>query len=166
MTPQVEKLIEEFGLRMQAFGMPPLAGRIFAVMLLTDPPEKSTQDLIALTGGSKGAISLTLRILEQFGHLEKCPSPGRRGHSWRLRQQFMIEMFQGKMNAIRGMRDFWGEHASEVEKLSEKVQHNVREMTRFHQFFFEEVTQAFERWKQFQADVSSEKSEEGKGTTP
>jgi len=149
-TPQLEKLMEEYALRMEAFGMPPLAGRIFAVMLLTDPPEKSTQDLIQLTGGSKGALSQTLRILEQFGHLEKCPAPGRRGHSWRLRRHFMIEMFQGKMNAIRGIRDFWRSHVEEISCLSECVQHNVHEMARFHEFFFEVVTSAFERWKQQQ----------------
>jgi len=166
LTPQVKKLMEEYALRMEAMGMPPLAGRIFAVMLLTDPPEKSTQDLITLTGGSKGALSMTLRIMEQFGHLEKCPAPGRRGHNWRLRPHFMIEMFQGKINAIRGISDFWQSHAEEISRLSESVQHNVREMTRFHEFFFEVVTHAFERWKQQQQSGNEhEKSEEGKGTS-
>lgn len=163
-TPQVETLMQEFALRMEAFGMPPLAGRVLAVMLLTDPPEKSTQDLIALTGGSKGAISLTLRILERFGQLEKCPAPDRRGHAWRLRPHFMIDMFQSKMNAIRGIRDFWEAHMPEVEGLSEDVRRNVGEMARFHQFFCEEVVQAFERWKQMNAQASDGPAGPGKGS--
>jgi len=164
-TPQVEKLMQEYALRMEAFGMPPLAGRVLAVMLLTDPPEKSTQDLIALTGGSKGAISLTLRILERFGQLEKCPVPGR-GHAWRLRRNFMIDMFQTKMNAIRGIRDFWEAHAAEVQGLSENIRRNVDEMARFHQFFCEEVVQAFERWKLLQAQGTDGPAGTGKGTNP
>lgn len=158
--------MQEYALRMEAFGMPPLAGRVLAVMLLTDPPEKSTQDLIALTGGSKGAISLTLRILERFGQLEKCPAPGHRGHRWRLRRNFMIDMFQSKMNAIRGIRDFWEAHAAEVEGLSENVRRNVGEMARFHEFFCEEVVQAFERWKRIQAQGDAEPSGPGKGNPP
>lgn len=165
-TPQVEKLMQEYALRMEAFGMPPLAGRVLAVMLLTDPPEKSTQELIQLTGGSKGAISLTLRILERFGHLEKCPAQGRRGHAWRLRRNFMIDMFQSKMNAIRGIRDFWEIHAAEVAGLSESIRRNVDEMARFHQFFCEEVVQAFERWRQMQAQPADEPVGPGKGTNP
>ncbi|MBU1242709.1 hypothetical protein KKD52_04265 [Myxococcota bacterium] len=165
LTPQVERLIEEYALRMESFGMPPLAGRIFAVMVLTDPPEKSTQDLIQLTGGSKGALSQTLRILEQFGHLEKCPAPGQRGHRWRLRKNFMVEMFKSKMNAIRGMRDFWQSHMDIVGNLSDNVQQNVREMAEFHAFFFEMVSHAFERWSQVQIESENNKTDEGKGTS-
>ncbi|PKN47639.1 MAG: hypothetical protein CVU59_02210 [Deltaproteobacteria bacterium HGW-Deltaproteobacteria-17] len=165
MTPEVESLIEEYALRMESFGMPPLAGRIFAVMVLTDPPEKSTQDLIQLTGGSKGALSQTLRILEQFGHLEKCPAPGQRGHRWRLRKHFMVEMFKSKMKAIRGMRDFWESHRDVVGNLSDVVQQNVREMAEFHAFFFEMVSHAFERWTQVQDELIHKKTDEGKGTS-
>lgn len=162
--PQVEKLMQEFALRMEAFGMPPLAARLMAVMLLTDPPEKSTQELIALTGGSKGAISLTLRILERFGHLEKCPAQGRRGHAWRLRRHFMIDMFESKMRAINGVRDFWASHAAELEGLSENVRNQVEEMARFHQFFSEAMSMAFERWKQMNAQASDGPAGPGKGS--
>lgn len=165
-TPQVAKLIEEFGLRMEAFGMPPLAARLLSVMLLTDPPEKSTQDLIALTGGSKGAISLTLRILERFGHLEKCPAQGRRGHAYRLRRHFMIDMFESKMKAINGIREFWSNHAEEIGALSENVRTNVEEMARFHQFFSEMMVLALDRWRNSQAEGFTGSAGEGKGNTP
>lgn len=165
-TPQVAKLIEEFGFRMEAFGMPPLAARLLSVMVLTDPPEKSTQDLVALTGGSKGAISLTLRILERFGHLEKCSAQGRRGHAWRLRRHFMIDMFEGKMKAINGIRDFWSSHVEEIGALSENVRANVEEMARFHQFFSEMMGQALDRWRNSQAGGLAGPAGEGKGNPP
>ncbi len=146
--PGLELLIEEFAVRMELFGLPKLAAKLHAAMILAEPPEKSTADLMRLTGGSKGAISQMLRLLDHFGMVERCAAPGKRGHRYRLPKNFMLEMFQQKMNAVLGMRDFLHSFKEDLENTNEYARQNIEEMMLFHQFFYDEVIKAFDRWKE------------------
>jgi len=145
---QIERLIEEFAVQIEVFGLPKLAGRLFSALLFGDPPEKSTQDLIRLTGGSKGAISQMLRLLGQVGPIEKCASQNTRGHCYRLRRHFVVQMLEQKMNALRGFHDFFTSNQAEFAQLSEQAQENINEMIEFQIFFERIVLEAFDIWKE------------------
>ena len=147
LSPTVEKLIEEFAVRMEVFGMPRLAGKLIAAFLFADPPEKSTQDLIRITGGSKGAISQMLHLLESSGPIEKCASKNRRGHSYRLRPHFLMPLLEQKINGIRAIREFLSTHQEDFLQLSEHSRENIREIIDFHMFFQQVVQEAFDAWK-------------------
>lgn len=142
-----DSLLNEFAVHMEQFGIPPLAARIFGVMLLVEPAEKSTQDIIALTGGSKGAISLMLRMMEHMGMIEKCSIPSKRGHGWRLRRHFMVHMIDHKLRAVRSIREFLEARLENEAGHSDFAIRNLREMLHFYQFLHEQMTDSFERWK-------------------
>ncbi len=144
---RVERLIEEFAIQMEPFGMPRLAGKLLAALLFADPPEKSTQDLIRLTGGSKGAISQMLRFLGSAGPIEKCASRNRRGYSYRLRRHFLMPLIEEKIAGIRGLREFLIAHQEDFEQLSGHARENIEEILEFHTFFQQVMQQAFEEWK-------------------
>lgn len=164
LSPEQQALVNEFAVHMEHFGIPPLAARIFGVMLLVEPAEKSTQEIIALTGGSKGAISLMLRMMEHIGLVEKCPVPGKRGHGWRLRHHFMVHMIDHKLRAVRGIQDFLQNRLEAVSRQSEFAGRNLQEMLQFYRFLHEEMTASFERWKQLCPHFQNAK--DGKGVSP
>lgn len=146
--PRIERMIEEFAIQMEIFGLPKLGGRLFSALLFADPPEKSTQELIRLTGGSKGAISQMMRLLSQFGPIEKCASPNIRGHHYRLRRHFLVDMLEQKMNAIRGFHKFLKSKEEEFTFLPEQARENIQEMIEFQIFFERIVLEAFDNWKE------------------
>jgi len=145
---RIERLIEEFAVMIEVFGLPKLAGRLFSALLFGEPPEKSTQDLIRLTGGSKGAISQMLRLLGHAGPIEKCASLHARGHCYRLRRHFMVQMLEQKMNALKGFHDFFTSNEAEFAHLSEQTQENIQEMIEFQKFFERISMEAFNYWKE------------------
>jgi len=134
---RIERLIEEFAVMIEVFGLPKLAGRLFSALLFGEPPEKSTQDLIRLTGGSKGAISQMLRLLGHAGPIEKCASLHARGHCYRLRRHFMVQMLEQKMNALKGFHDFFTSNEAEFAQMIE-----------FQKFFERISMEAFNYWKE------------------
>ncbi len=152
MTPEtndqrIERLIEEFAVKIEVFGLPKLAGRLFSALLFGEPPEKSTQDLIRLTGGSKGAISQMLRLLGHAGPIEKCASQHARGHCYRLRRHFVVQMLEQKMNALKGFHDFFTSNEAAFAHLSEQARENIQEMIEFQIYFEQIVMEAFDYWK-------------------
>lgn len=141
-------IVNEFAIHMEKFGIPPLASRIFGVMLLVEPAEKSTQQIIAISGGSKGAVSLMMRIMEHMGIIEKCSIPGQRGHGWRIRRHFMVHMIEHKLIAVRNIQEFLENRLKSTENLSEFAISNLQEMMLFYQFLNEQMSDIFEQWKQ------------------
>jgi len=145
---RIERLIEEFAVHIEVFGLPKLAGRLFAALLFGEPPEKSTQDLIRMTGGSKGAISQMLRLLGHAGPIEKCASQHTRGHCYRLRRHFVVQMLEQKMSALKGFHDFFASNQEDFAHLSEQARENIQEMIEFQVFFERIILEAFDIWKE------------------
>jgi DNA-binding MarR family transcriptional regulator len=64
MTPGEATFVEEMGQFLGSSGMTPMAGRMWAWLLICDPPEQTASDLATELHASRGAISGTARMLE------------------------------------------------------------------------------------------------------
>lgn len=62
---RVRETIEETGKVFEKFGLTPMQGRIVAYFTVSDPPEKSFDDLVNYFGASKSSISNSLNYLLQ-----------------------------------------------------------------------------------------------------
>jgi DNA-binding MarR family transcriptional regulator len=60
------------------YGMTPMAGRMWAWLLLCDPPEQTAADIADALGASRGAISGTARILASAGFIRRTTKRGDR----------------------------------------------------------------------------------------
>ena len=67
--------VEDISLYFEQMGIPRMSGRILGVLLIADPPEQSIDDLCAVLGASKSAISINTRLLDEMGLIERVPSP-------------------------------------------------------------------------------------------
>lgn len=77
MKQKKQQFIERMGLVAEADGLPRIAGRIFAYLLLT-PGECSLEDLADELGVSRASVSTDARRLAQLGILERRSKPGDR----------------------------------------------------------------------------------------
>jgi DNA-binding transcriptional regulator GbsR (MarR family) len=67
--------IEDISLYFEQMGMPRMAGRVLGVLLISDPPEQSINDLCEVLQASKSSISTTARLLAEMGLIERVAAP-------------------------------------------------------------------------------------------
>ena len=77
------QFLEDFALHMEHHGLPRMAGRILAWLLICDPPEQSMPDLVEVLQASKSSVSTMTRHLIQFGMIERVSLPGERRDFYR-----------------------------------------------------------------------------------
>jgi DNA-binding transcriptional regulator GbsR (MarR family) len=67
--------IEDISLYFEQMGLPRMAGRVLGVLLISDPPPQSLNDLCEILQASKSSISTTTRLLTGMGLIERVASP-------------------------------------------------------------------------------------------
>jgi DNA-binding transcriptional regulator GbsR (MarR family) len=72
---EVKHFVEDISLFFEQMGLPRMAGRVLGVLLISDPPAQSIDDLCEMLQASKSAVSTTSRLLLQMGLIERVPSP-------------------------------------------------------------------------------------------
>lgn len=66
--------IEDISLYFEQMGLPRMAGRVLGVLLVSNPPEQSLNDLCGVLQSSKSALSTTTRLLTEMGLIERVSS--------------------------------------------------------------------------------------------
>src|SRR5215217_2912648 len=79
------RYVEEFGLLFGQFGLSRMLGRVLGVLMISDPPERSAEELAEALGASRGSISQTTRSLIQMGLVQRWSRPGERKHYFRVK---------------------------------------------------------------------------------
>jgi DNA-binding MarR family transcriptional regulator len=75
--PRTEQFIERMGMLSEEDGLPRIAGRIFALLLIT-PGSCSLDEIAESLGVSKASVSTDTRRLAQAGLIERLSRPGER----------------------------------------------------------------------------------------
>jgi DNA-binding transcriptional regulator GbsR (MarR family) len=77
--------IEDISLYFEQMGLPRMAGRVLGVLLVSNPPEQSLNDLCEVLQSSKSSISTTTRLLTEMGLIERVPSSKPREVAFRFK---------------------------------------------------------------------------------
>ena len=83
MSDKLEKFIEGMGVIAQADGMPRIAGRLIAFMVIEEGPF-SFSDLAIKLGVSRASISTNTRLLENMGIIDRVGKSGDRQDYFQL----------------------------------------------------------------------------------
>jgi len=67
--------VEDISLCFEQVGVPRMAGRILGVLLVTNPPGQSIDDLCEQLQASKCSVSTNARLLSEMGLIERVPLP-------------------------------------------------------------------------------------------
>jgi DNA-binding transcriptional regulator GbsR (MarR family) len=70
--------VEEMGQALAAYGMTPMAGRMWGWLLICEPPEQTAAEIAEALHASRGAISGTARILAGAGMIRRTTRRGDR----------------------------------------------------------------------------------------
>ncbi len=80
----LKHFIEEFGVLIEQWGFPRMAGRILGWLMVCDPQHQSAAQLSEVLGASKGSISTSTRLLMASGLVERVGMPGERVSYYRM----------------------------------------------------------------------------------
>lgn len=89
-----ERFIERMGLLAQADGLPRIAGRLMALLVLEGGP-LAFADLARRLQVSRGSISSNARLLESMGAIERVTKPGERGDFFQLAPDPYVRLLNG-----------------------------------------------------------------------
>ena len=119
--------VEDIGLYFEQMGLPRMAGRVLGVLLISDPPEQSLNDLTEVLQASKSSISTTTRLLSEMGLIERVPSAKPREVAFRFKPGGWVAFMRMRLRlmaslhqiAERGLELLKGESPALHERLQE-----------------------------------------------
>ena len=113
MNDDESAFVEEMGQYLGSVGMTPMAGRMWAWLLICDPPEQTAAELADALLASRGAISGTGRILENVGFIRRSRRRGDRREYFSAPPGAFRALLLGASEIYRRFREV-SEHGLEV----------------------------------------------------
>lgn len=149
--------VERLGLFFEAAGATRMVGRLFAWLLICDPPQQSITELAAALSVSKASVSTVIRQMRHGQMVQRLAIPGSRQHYYRLRSGSWTQLVQGRVAlttmAIDALNDGLvavGDDPARQERLAE-----VRD---FFEFMAKEYSEELlQRWERYRQDRRAER---------
>lgn len=150
--------IEEMGLMFEQVGMPRMAGRIFAWLLIANPPLQSSGELVEVLQASKGSISTITRLLIQIGLIERVALPGDRRDYFQIKPNAWSQMAQQRLTQISAFRVLAERGLDLVGDSSPERRRWLQEMHDIHVFWERELPRLHQRWEEEQTEREHSRS--------
>jgi DNA-binding transcriptional regulator GbsR (MarR family) len=139
--------LNEVGAFFAAHGMSPIAGRLFAHLLVCDPPEQSFEQLCEALDASRASISMMTRLLVQIGLLERLPGRGRR-LSYRLHQDAWTRLLEDDLRSAARLRELATSGVRLLSRRRAPARQRLEAMQQFYAFLERETAQSLAKWKE------------------
>jgi len=127
-------------------GLPPVAGRIAAYLLVCDPPHQSSTQLADFVNASAGSVSTATRMLVGIGLVERVRLPGTRSHHFRMKEDCWSELIHAETMRVRRMREIADQGVAMMEPLGPERSRRVREFRDFQAFMEREFPVLVAHW--------------------
>jgi DNA-binding transcriptional regulator GbsR (MarR family) len=151
--------VEEVGLMFELVGFPRMAGRILGWLLISNPPQQSTSDLVEVLQASKGSISTMTRLLIQIGLIERVSLPGKRRDYFQIKPHAWSQLTKQRIAQITTFRELAEKGLSLLGDCPIELKGRLQEMRDMHAFLERELPLLDERWEQEQIRLKAASEE-------
>ncbi len=141
------RYVEEFGLLFGQFGLSRMLGRVLGVLMISDPPERSAEELAEELGASRGSISQTTRSLIQMSLVQRWSRPGERRDYFRIKPGAWHEIMRREMEALGGFREMAKRGLDLLDSEDPDARRSLEEMRDFYAYWEKEMPAVLERWE-------------------
>ena len=146
MDSATSRFIDRMGLIFEAEGQPPISGRIFGYLLVSDDARSLDQMAEALTV-SKASVSTNARRLADIGVLERVCRPGDRHGYYRVAPDLFSRTMAERMRRWQRFTAEVGEARRTLPIRSERVRARLRGYETAYAYIMSEIGEALERWE-------------------
>lgn len=92
--------IEKIGIYFEKFKLPPLAARIMALLLVSEPPYRSFEEIMAQLYSGKSSVSASLNLLMREGMVDYQTFPGDKKRYFQVNSKTWLEMHKERTKQI------------------------------------------------------------------
>ncbi len=148
MDERREHYVEDFGLLFERVGGSRMLGRVLGVLLISDPPERSAEELANLLHASRGSISQATRTLEGMGMVRRLTRRGERRDYFRVKPDAWYETSLRRMSEIDVFQEMAVQGLELLDSENPEARHGLEEMRDFYGFWKTELPTVLERWNE------------------
>jgi DNA-binding transcriptional regulator GbsR (MarR family) len=143
---QVAGFVEEFAIVMEGRGLPRMAGRVFARLLVCEPPEQSADQLADALHASRGTVSDMTRLLIEAGLIQRVGRPGERRIYYVVAPDTPTRFLRASIEPLR-VRLRVTEHGLEILRdRTPEVRRRLQELRDVYAFSEQVYPEILERW--------------------
>lgn len=141
-----EKLIEDFGLFWERYGLPRILGRMYGLLLLSNEPHLSLEQIADELNISKASASTIARQLSAMTMITKSTVPGDRRDYYRIADDNYIRSTKESMKGGLALAAYI-EQATRLEGLSPATRSRLRRMEHFYEALAATVENFFQNYR-------------------
>ena len=138
--------IDRMGESAETDGMSPIAGRLFALLLLSAEPQ-SLDELAASLGVSKASVSTDARRLLERGIVERSTRAGDRRDYYELAPDFFALVVRNRVERWRRMQQLMGDVRQSASDLPAVVRERFASVDEIQSFVVNRVEDALAAWE-------------------
>ena len=146
MDTATTQFTDRMGLLFAAEGQPPIAGRIFGYLLLSDDP-CSLDQLARVLRVSKASVSTNARLLADKGVLERVCRPSDRHDYYGVASDLFSRTMAERMRRWQRITETVGEARRTLPIRSERVRARLRGYEKAYAHMVEAIGQAVDHWE-------------------
>ena len=155
MRREEREFVERWSRILASEGLPPIAGRLWAWLLVCEPEEQTVDEIAEAIGASRGAISGAVRWLEPSGLIHRGRRRGDRRDYWSTTPDAMVRVIE---NRQRQMRPSLETLEAAIEGLSDRPPETLERLRDVHALYkvlFAVVVDAVERYTEHRAATAA-----------
>ena len=146
--------IDRMGIAAEHDGMSPIAGRLFALLLLADEPQ-SLDELADTLGVSKASVSTDARRLLERGIVERVTRAGDRRDYYELAPDFFARIIEVRVARWRRMQRLAKDVRDQAAKLSPTVARRIDTIDDVEASIISPLEESLEHWRAEQKQPST-----------
>jgi DNA-binding transcriptional regulator GbsR (MarR family) len=140
--------IEDIALFCEQMGLPRMAGRVLGVLLISDPPAQSLNDICDSLQASKSSVSTMARLLVGEGLIEPAPCQVARRDYFRFKKGGWLEFMRRRMETMAGLHGIADRGLNLLEGKDESLKERLEEAHAVFEFVDTEFRGWLERMRQ------------------
>lgn len=145
--PAMSEWIEQFAAHFEATeGMPLIAGRILAFLLICDPPERTAAELSHALSASSGSVSTNVRLLLRLGVISKTTRQGREAALYRIEEDRWPQLVRTRMERVTALEELTESGLRMFSGQGERAR-RLRTVHEFYRWLAGEMPGLWQRWE-------------------
>lgn len=145
--------VEEYGVMFEQMGSTRMLGRVWAVLMVSDPPEMTAEEIAEALKASRGSISHATRQLIDLGVVQRVNKPGIRKDFYRVPRDAWALAFMTKMQSFGHLLNLFKRGLDAMDGASDEAQAPLRDAIEFYEFWQREMAELPAKWKQYKEGI-------------
>jgi len=146
---QHQQVVERLGIRLEQTGFRPIEGRIFALLLLSDPRHKSMDEIQTYLSASKSSVSTALKNLTRLHLIEPITFSGNRLRYYRINMTGYLNRSKRRMKGLDSMNELLNEVIElRAEEGDQDFITDLQEMLAFNLFISRSAKRILREWEE------------------